>query len=992
MADAVTSRDELQKVAEKHQRQGRNDLAIDAYERLAGITPTDWNVIKQLADLLERVGHREAAAARFLELADHYGREGFNTRAAALYRKVLKLEPQSEHALCQLAEVSLQLKLAVDARQAWTQVITLRQRRGDHAGADAIKARLAALGASTPASRAAALAATAQPADIQTISRPVGAPDAPPQELAPASRSQVAPDEACEGGGGAQHETVLAGLVPEAFEPTHDVPRAEESSEATDSAVTAPTEPFRVPAPPGMTPVTARPSPHADLRGPAALLSGRLRTLALDAESRGDLAAAQRAWSAVLHIEPGDRDVRMKLLAQALKREDVEAVALLVTALPLSNADDRAWHFRAVRLTRPGETDPQATLATRVEQPEALAVYLTLAADDPSAADDWVTVVAAVRARTGAPEAVSAFAEAAHALRPLPIAALRHWVEACIDGHLPALDTAQFALAETCLLLGLPADARIVTDQLLRRQPDRADVCALARRVHEACGETVEVVPPQGPSQDATSIEESLSPGDARSYDERPTLDEEASFDAGAALDATTFDACVHVPSQEDVPASDARIPDAPLASGVDTPDESVGWTDVALDFDDGRPSISSEAHEAVGLQTVGLTAHEPVSAEDAPESLDTSHALDASAALDMEAIPVAEAASVAPEAGATPEAPVAAASHASYESLATFDWGSLLGRDVPVHTRPAGAVARDDARQAPEAGASGSGALEPPTIERTAAWAADGVHGEPLADILGVAGLAGPGQSLSVAAAASTDGDGAPATEPGNVLEDMPQDEIDLTALLDDLLAGDPPALPVVEPSRRSAPAGAVDADRASAGATDNALAAAAVMDDDVGEATGGASHVGHGPPWRTVAGGEPTTHAENERSTAAQQVAAGRVFAAAGLVAEAARAFERASREVRTRFEAAQALADLHRSRGQLPEAIRWFEVAAQAPTPDAAVRRPVLYDLAETLETVGQADRALAVWFDLLSEVEDYRDARVRADRLLRVDAGG
>jgi tetratricopeptide (TPR) repeat protein len=123
-----------------------------------------------------------------------------------------------------------------------------------------------------------------------------------------------------------------------------------------------------------------------------------------------------------------------------------------------------------------------------------------------------------------------------------------------------------------------------------------------------------------------------------------------------------------------------------------------------------------------------------------------------------------------------------------------------------------------------------------------------------------------------------------------------------------------------------------------------------------------------------------------------AARHLAAGRVFAAAGLVAEAARAFERASRDLRTRFEAAEALAGLHRSRGQMTEALRWYDEAARAPVADESVRRPVLYDLAEALEAAGQPGRALAVLLDLLSEVEDYRDARARADRLLRVDAGG
>ena len=128
------------------------------------------------------------------------------------------------------------------------------------------------------------------------------------------------------------------------------------------------------------------------------------------------------------------------------------------------------------------------------------------------------------------------------------------------------------------------------------------------------------------------------------------------------------------------------------------------------------------------------------------------------------------------------------------------------------------------------------------------------------------------------------------------------------------------------------------------------------------------------------------------DSRAVAEQQLAAGRVFLAAGLASEAARAFERASVEPRARFDAARALAELHRSRGQLREAVGWYEQAAEAPVPDAAVKRAVLYDLAESLEALGETDRAVGVLLDLLSHVEDYRDARARLDRLLRADAGG
>jgi tetratricopeptide (TPR) repeat protein len=128
------------------------------------------------------------------------------------------------------------------------------------------------------------------------------------------------------------------------------------------------------------------------------------------------------------------------------------------------------------------------------------------------------------------------------------------------------------------------------------------------------------------------------------------------------------------------------------------------------------------------------------------------------------------------------------------------------------------------------------------------------------------------------------------------------------------------------------------------------------------------------------------------DDRMVAEQQLAAGRVFLAAGLVSEAARAFERASLEPRSRFAATLALAELHKSRSQMLDAVGWYEQAAMAPVPDAAVKRAVLYDLAESLEALGESDRALGVLLDLLSQVEDYRDARARLDRLLRVDAGG
>ncbi len=141
----MSTREELTLQAEKCLRLGRVDDAIAHYRDLAHLEPVEWGVVKQLADLLERAGQREGAARQFARWADHLFAEGFHAKAAALYKKVLKLDDADEHALWQLGEVSIALKLRGDARVAFQRVVDLRQRRGDEAGAAIARQRRDAL-------------------------------------------------------------------------------------------------------------------------------------------------------------------------------------------------------------------------------------------------------------------------------------------------------------------------------------------------------------------------------------------------------------------------------------------------------------------------------------------------------------------------------------------------------------------------------------------------------------------------------------------------------------------------------------------------------------------------------------------------------------------------------------------------------------------------------------------------------------------------------
>jgi hypothetical protein len=100
----------------------------------------------------------------------------------------------------------------------------------------------------------------------------------------------------------------------------------------------------------------------------------------------------------------------------------------------------------------------------------------------------------------------------------------------------------------------------------------------------------------------------------------------------------------------------------------------------------------------------------------------------------------------------------------------------------------------------------------------------------------------------------------------------------------------------------------------------------------------------------------------------------------------------FEKAARSPRRRFEAASLAARLYQENGKIPQAIGWFERAAEAPAAIAEAGRAPLYELATTLEANREGVRALAVCLELQTDAGDYRDVRARVDRLTKAQAGG
>jgi tetratricopeptide (TPR) repeat protein len=119
------------KQADKLVRQGKLDGAIAEYVRLIDEYPTDWNAINALGDLYLKAGNSDKALEQYIRIADHQFSEGFFPKAAALYKKALKLQAGHEHILLQLASVGERQGKFVDAKQYLKQVAKQREDRGE---------------------------------------------------------------------------------------------------------------------------------------------------------------------------------------------------------------------------------------------------------------------------------------------------------------------------------------------------------------------------------------------------------------------------------------------------------------------------------------------------------------------------------------------------------------------------------------------------------------------------------------------------------------------------------------------------------------------------------------------------------------------------------------------------------------------------------------------------------------------------------------------
>lgn len=108
--------------AEKLFKQGKIDTAIKEYQKIIELKPDDLEVRRIIGDLYLKLNKLPEAIKQFEWISDFYLKEGFFTKAIAMYRRITRIEPQNEAISFKLADLYTKQGLVIEAKQIYLEM------------------------------------------------------------------------------------------------------------------------------------------------------------------------------------------------------------------------------------------------------------------------------------------------------------------------------------------------------------------------------------------------------------------------------------------------------------------------------------------------------------------------------------------------------------------------------------------------------------------------------------------------------------------------------------------------------------------------------------------------------------------------------------------------------------------------------------------------------------------------------------------------------
>lgn len=114
------NRDKILKGAEKLVQKGKIEPAIREYEKLLKSNPNDVDTINRIGDLHNRIGQVDRAVELYERIADSFAADGFANKAIAIFKKINRLAPDRVQVFERLADLYIQQGLVVEAKDQLT--------------------------------------------------------------------------------------------------------------------------------------------------------------------------------------------------------------------------------------------------------------------------------------------------------------------------------------------------------------------------------------------------------------------------------------------------------------------------------------------------------------------------------------------------------------------------------------------------------------------------------------------------------------------------------------------------------------------------------------------------------------------------------------------------------------------------------------------------------------------------------------------------------
>ncbi len=119
---AIDNRLKILHQAEKLFKQGKIDTAIKEYQKIIEMKPDDLEVRRIIGDLYLKLNKLPEAIKQFEWISDFYLKEGFFTKAIAMYRRITRIAPQNESISIKLADLYTKQGLIIEAKQIYLEM------------------------------------------------------------------------------------------------------------------------------------------------------------------------------------------------------------------------------------------------------------------------------------------------------------------------------------------------------------------------------------------------------------------------------------------------------------------------------------------------------------------------------------------------------------------------------------------------------------------------------------------------------------------------------------------------------------------------------------------------------------------------------------------------------------------------------------------------------------------------------------------------------